>query len=115
MKNEAPKLTDREKNIRDLHPALKHLLETSGTGWYEFSRRLGYNHVAFLGSEGLTMYTPPSVGPQSPFSDEYDFLRALETGFVVKLEAVQRVSIEGAPKVILAVPNIYTQSRKDDK
>lgn len=67
------------------HPTFSELHEEFGSGYYMFYPRQGMNGVFYLNSRGVVPYNPPLIRAASVNHDEYDILRAVESGKCYKL------------------------------
>ena len=62
----------------------RQLHEQLGSGWYEFAAIVGFNGIAHVSSTGVNVYNPNSIG--YGVNDFSDFLRAVEVGWIAKLD-----------------------------
>lgn len=69
-----------------LHPSFQKLHDSFGSGYYYYATRLGLGSIFYLSSTVVVPYNPPQQKATSPHHDFYDALRAVETGYVNKLE-----------------------------
>ena len=71
-----------EKMDELIHPSVRWLFENYGRGWYEYFPLLGFSQVFFLAASGIVPQNPPQIRSSSTYHDQYDILRAIETGRV---------------------------------
>lgn len=71
-----------------LHPSFQKLWDQGGSGYYWYATRLGMGSIFYLSSTGVYPYNPPQERAVSPYHDFYDALRAVEEGFVQRLDPV---------------------------
>lgn len=73
-----------------LHPSFQKLWDQGGSGYYWYSTRLGMGSIFYLSSTGVYPYNPPQERAVSSYYDFYDALRAVQNGFVQKLEVADK-------------------------
>lgn len=94
---EPPRTFDRPYGLKMGKPfqcaVFKDLHEREGSGWYDFSERLGLGGIFRLTSAGVIPFNQAQEYAAIPWHDEYDILRAVEQGHIRRLEPVKNETL----------------------